>query len=415
MKTNRLITSVTFSFLALTTFAASDAAAQADAGGRVGGGAVQFEPAYRPKPKPRVKRAPPKVQKTAASYVVDGDRFYDAKDYDNALESYERAANLKPNAHVLFRIGWIHNDYEEYDEALPFLDRALVLDPKMAAGHAEKGYSLRHLKRYDEAETALTRAIQLDPVPSLPYLLLGDVYFYGKKDYARAVAPYKQGLQKDSSSYMAAYNLGWSYNDLANYNEAVRWLTESVRLKPDYALAYGELGYAYYKLNNGTSAASNYKRAIQLDPQNATANFGLGDVYFSIDKNYAEAAARYKAGLAIKGDNVNALYRLGYCYNDMGQFREAADALAKVTAIKPDYAAAHVELGFAYYRLNRYNEAVTVLKQAIAIDQNNAVGHYYLGLVYVAMGNKNLATAEYRVLQNLKSEYAQKLSSAINK
>lgn len=412
---------MTFVLLSAIGLAAHTAAfAQADAGGRAAGGATtDSDSTFRPKAKRLVRRTAPRAtaprQKTAAAYEADGDRSYSNKDYDTALEAYENAVKIKPSLHALYRIAWIHNDFQEYAEALPVLNQAIALAPQAANVRIEKGYSLRHLGRNAEAITELNRAIQLNSSDSLGYLGLGDVYFYGTKEYQKAIDFYSKGLQYDGQNSVAAYNTGWAYNELGNYSEAIKWLSRATQIKPDYASAYSEMGWAYDQLGQATDSINAYQSALQYDPSSSSALFGLGDVYYGKEKNYELAAAKYKSGLAIKSDNANAWQRLGYCYNDLGQYDDAVNALLKAKQLKPDLGSAYVELGYAYFRLQRYNEAVSTFKQASTINPDSQLAHYYLGQVYLATDNRNGAMGEYRTLQGMGSDYAKKLYDLINK
>lgn len=417
MRVKNILTSVAV-LLAATLGVATNVMAQADAGGRAGGATMDSDSTFRPKPKPRVKRVVPKTplrtQKTATAYETDGDRFYTDKDYDSALDAYENAAKIKPSIHSLYRIAWIHNDYEEYDQALPFVERALALDPQVSYLHTEKGYSLRRLNRNVEALAEFKRAVQIDPNSVLGNLGIGDVYFYGTKEYEKAIDAYKRGLQLDNTKHIAAYNIGWSYNELGNYDDAVKYLSRATTIKPDYAAAFSEMGYAYNRLDQTANSISAYQRALVYDPSSSSALFGLGDAYYNKEKNYELAAEKYKSGLAIKPDNANAWQRLGYCYNDLERYNEAIAALSKAKQLEPNLGSAYVELGYAYFKLQRYSEAVSTFKQASSINPASALAHYYLGQVYLATKNRNGAMAEYRALQQLGSDYAQKLNELIN-
>ena len=78
----------------------------------------------------------------------------------------------------------------------------------------------------------------------------------------------------------AVYNVGWSHNELKQYQQAIVSLERAVSLKPDYAEAHGELGYAYRKLERFNDAMRSYNQAIRLKPEYAQPYFGLGDLYY---------------------------------------------------------------------------------------------------------------------------------------
>src|SRR4029453_14851631 len=77
----------------------------------------------------------------------------------------------------------------------------------------------------------------------------------------------------------AVYNIGWSHNELKQYQQAIAPLERAVRLKPDYAEAHSELGYALRKRERFSDAMRSYNQAIQLKPDYAPPYFGLGDLY----------------------------------------------------------------------------------------------------------------------------------------
>jgi tetratricopeptide (TPR) repeat protein len=119
--------------------------------------------------------------------------------------------------------------------------------------------------------------------------------------------------------------------------------------------------------------------------------------------------------LAISPNSANALYRLGYVYDDAGNYSEALDVLLRAQQLQPKWLRIMEELGYSYIQLKRYDEAGNVLRQAVSTYKNAELAHYYLGQVYVAKGNRANANTEYRELQRLNSEYASKLMGMINK
>jgi tetratricopeptide (TPR) repeat protein len=293
----------------------------------------------------------------------------------------------------------MYSEMKMYNEAAASLNQAILNRPDYAAAYEELGVVQRMLGRNYEAIASLNKAIQLDPEAGGAYMGLGDVYYYGTKEYQKAINAYVRGLQYDNDNHVATYNIGWAYNELGNYKEAIR---------------YAELWYANYKLKQDVQAINSYKRALQYKPDHANSYFGIADVYYENLKNYQLAADYYRKGLAYKPDDASALYRLGFCYNDLGNYQEAINVLARAKQLNPEWVGVHTELGYSYMKLQRYNEAITSLRQAIAVNKDAQVARYYLGLIYVYTNNRNAAMNEYRELQRLNSDYAPKLLNVIN-
>ena len=255
-------------------------------------------------PKPPVKRGI-----TAEQYNQQGDELFEAKQYDEALEVYLKAVQLKPMALAYYHIGWIYNDKDDYDQAVSPLQQSVRLNPNDAVVLSELGYSYRSLKRFDEALDSYRRAIAV------------------KRDYA---TPY--------------YQIGWIYNDQGQYAQAIDPLRQATALKSGYSEAYEELGYAYYKLNRSQEAIAAYQAAVQAKPDYGNAYLGLGDTYFYQTKQYPQAMEAYRQGVRYKDDNPTAFYNLAWCANELTKYSEAAGAAKQAIALKADYAEAYVEL-----------------------------------------------------------------------
>src|SRR5712692_7532064 len=99
----------------------------------------------------RKSTAPVRRGITAEQYNKQGDDLFEDKQYDDALEAYQRAVALKPIASAYYHIGWIYNDRDDYDQALTALQQAVRLNPNDAESYYELGYAYRNLKRPNEA------------------------------------------------------------------------------------------------------------------------------------------------------------------------------------------------------------------------------------------------------------------------
>jgi tetratricopeptide (TPR) repeat protein len=310
-------------------------------------------PSTARRPRPPVKRGI-----TAEQYNQQGDELFEAKQYDDALELYLKAVQLKPIALAYYHIGWIYNDREDYDQAISALQQSVRLEPNDAVVLNELGYSYRNLKRYSEALDVYRRAIAV------------------KRDYA-----------------MPYFEIGWIYNIQGQYAEAIGPLREAAALKDNYADANEALGYAYFKLNRSQEAIAAYQHAVQMKPDYGLAYLGLGDTYFYQTKQYPQAAEAYRQGVRYKDDNPTVFYNLAWCYNELGRYAEAAGAAKHAVALQAAYPEAFVELGFANYKVGEaqqdsaqaqrlFNEAVNNYREAIRLKPGYGDAYTGLGDVY---------------------------------
>lgn len=66
------------------------------------------------------------------SYTAEGDRFFDSKDYKNALASYFKALHgSRTNPTIYFKIGYTYLHTETKSQAITFLEKAYKMDPEI--------------------------------------------------------------------------------------------------------------------------------------------------------------------------------------------------------------------------------------------------------------------------------------------
>jgi len=68
-----------------------------------------------------------------------------------------------------------------------------------------------------------------------------------------------------------------------------------------------------------------------------------------------------------------------------------------------------------YLGLGRLPDALEALTKAVKLDNKNADAHLWLGDVHVRRGDKAAAMNEYKYLQNLDAEKAERLRKEIDK
>lgn len=81
---------------------------------------------------------------------------------DQAIETVNRCMSRYTEAsRCYFARGALHNYVGEHEQALPYLDRALAIEPQFAVGHYQRGIALEKLGRLDEARAAYRESSRL--------------------------------------------------------------------------------------------------------------------------------------------------------------------------------------------------------------------------------------------------------------
>ncbi len=156
--------------------------------------------------------------------------------------------------------------------------QALKLDPQFALAHA--ALSMTHGRmwwwRYDPsaARAALQRKeaeATLRLAPGLPqaHLAMGLAYYWGRRDYRRALDEFAialKGLPNDAELWA---QIGYVHRRLGHWDDVFASFAKAVRLNPRDASLYFDLGgQTYQAVHRYDLAVGAYNRALSLAPRN---------------------------------------------------------------------------------------------------------------------------------------------------
>lgn len=102
-----------------------------------------------------------------------------------------------------------------------------------------------------------------------------------------------------------------------NPEQAIAYLDEAIRLKPDIAEAYNNRGNAYADLKQYERAIEDYHQAIRLKPSYAHAYYNRALAYSDLGQ-HQQAIDDYNEVLRLKPQEVNAYHNRGKAYLLLG-------------------------------------------------------------------------------------------------
>lgn len=267
-----------------------------------------------------------------------------------------------PSAYTYSNLGTLLVKQDRFDEAMPFFERAVEINPELADAYVGLAYVHLQQGRFREAETACERAARMAP--------------------ELAEAHYTRGLictaQKDWTS-------------------AIKHYDRSLQLNPGNSNAHNNLGIAYASLNDLDRAIASYQSAIRIDRGNHKAHVNLG-ISCAQKRMFPEAISEYRAALAIDAEYPAAHFNLGVAYSAQHETDLAINSYRAATRHKPDYVEAWVNLGVIYIEMMQMDESELCLKHALEIDPRNQDAMYNLTVSLLHQGRLEEAISQYQEL-----------------
>jgi len=149
-------------------------------------------------------------------------------------------------------------------DALPFLKRAVELDPNFARAYASLGVRYNNLGQASLAIENVRKAYELrDRVSEREKYYISCTYFtLVTGELEKAIQQYELWIQDYPRDYVAATNLGVNYFTLGQFERAAAVTRDALRLEPASILGYNNLGVAYFSMNRLDEAKSTFDEAL---------------------------------------------------------------------------------------------------------------------------------------------------------
>ena len=342
-----------------------------------------------------------------------------AKLSPNEKERFDRRPTQNPDAYLLFIQA---HDYANRPDMLPdtslkaeqLFEQATKLDPNFAlafAGLSMVESWLYHSSdpvpaRREKARTAANEALRLQPDLPEGHLALGFSYYYGDRDYERALAEFeiaKRGLPNEAQAYMA---IGAIQRRQGRWVESTANLEKAAELDPKNSSVLLNLGYNYMSTRNFEAADKIFDRGIEAAPE----SFGSRALK-------SELAIRWKGDVSVAekelasmppGVDPQGLVTLGRAgvLTLQRKFKEALQVIqqfrgetllvrASVTCPKASLEGTlYLYLDDKVIAHSAFERARIIAEQLVRENPDDAARHGQLGLILAGLGQKDAAIAE---------------------
>jgi TolB-like protein/Flp pilus assembly protein TadD len=352
-----------------------------------------------------------------------------AKLSPNEKARLDRRPTLNPDAYLLFVQA---HDYANRPDlfrdisskAEQLFEQATKIDPNFAAAFA--GLSMVESWAYhsfdplparrDKARAAANEALRLQPDLPEAHLALGFSYYYGDRDYERALAEFeiaKRDLPNEAKAYMA---IGAIQRRQGKWKESNANFEKSVALDPKDPEILLNLAFSYMATRDFEAADKTFDRGIEAAPQAFACRALKGELAIRWKGDFSVAEKELAlVPLGVDPDGLVTLGRVGV----LTLQRKFSEALRVVQQFRedtlPGYSTApspkafvegtlYTQLGDKVNAHSAFESARVVAERSVRESPEDAARHAMLGQILAGLGQKEAAIAEGKRAVELRPE-----------
>lgn len=302
------------------------------------------------------------------------------KDTLRAIEAFQEAVKLRPDfAQAMRNLGDSYFSQDSWGKALSTYINLLELErPPDSEGASisksvvvaliTEGLQIMTKEGYAEAINRFsTAAAKWGGGPDI-HDKLG--YCYQKLgDWDDAIVAYALavGLAPQKALYHA--HLGAALRPMGQFNQAITALERARELKPNMPGASSALGLACLEAGRLAEAEAALAEAMLQDPSDAKVHEGLAEVYKRRGQPEAAVAA-YEAALKLKQDSTLYNNLAGLCHQ-LGDYERAVHNFKRAIDLEPGSVLLHSNLAVAYRALGMHDEALNIWSRVSKADTDN--------------------------------------------
>ncbi|HET6725604.1 MAG TPA: tetratricopeptide repeat protein [Gammaproteobacteria bacterium] len=287
----------------------------------------------------------------AQAHLAEGYyRDYVHHDLDGQLRAFQAALALDPTSpETLFGIGVIYENRGHVEDAIGYLRKALVTDPRNLRTIWQLATADMYVHRYKKAEALLERGLSIDPTSVNTALFLISAYVLHTGDIGRALAVLTTAPPSVRNNPVVLDQRAVLLVAQGHFDAARDLFKRLTGGKPssDWSLEM-EQGDLEWTAGNQARARSHYQRAASLmetriaNNPNSWLHERLGWIYARLgDKEKALRQVRLAVKIAPADKhpvpNMNAVAMLAQVEAELGQTDQAMADLRKLLAMPSGY------------------------------------------------------------------------------
>lgn len=240
-------------------------------------------------------------QREADQWKDKGNDAYKKKNFEEALELYDKAIELCPSEITYYtNKAAVYFEMKDYDKCIELCDRAEEVAregyydfKKLAKALARKANALFKQNKFDESITWYKKAMlesndytfkdamkkvekakkkaedeaYIDPVKSEEHREAGNKLFK-EGDFPGAIKEYDEGLRRDPNNVKIYSNRAYAYIKLMEFPTALKDINKGLEIDSQFVKLWVRKGSIHYMMKEYHKALEAYDKGLNIEPAN---------------------------------------------------------------------------------------------------------------------------------------------------
>lgn len=166
---------------------------------------------------------------------------------------------------------------------------------------------------------------------------------------------YLELIRDNNNDVKLNFLIGTSFLQLKNYQQAISYLNNSIKIDPNIPHIYNSRGIVHSKTKEFQNAINDFNKAILLKKDFLEAYLNKGIVLKNI-KKFEESFKCFNECLKIDSQNPKVYFNLGNLFTEFGKYQEAKNAYDKAIFFNNKFAEAYDGRGDVMRELSKINQ-----------------------------------------------------------
>lgn len=313
-----------------------------------------------------------------------------------------RLANRQQDPALFNNVGVLLELDDLLADAIPWYQRAVRANPRVALYHYSLGMGLRQIGNLDRSLEEISLALERDPDDPEIWANLAIGYsLLGRNDTALEVVD--KGLARFPNDAGLWFNRGDALVRLNRLEEAAEAHRRSIALEPMQEDAWLKLAIVYREMGRLEEAEAAVKKAIEACPVSASGYSVLNGIYLAQGR-FADAEAACRTAHELEPGDAMTLNNWGISLKELGRFEEAEKVYRDAIKADPMYSPAYGNLGWLLAAEKRNAEAERFFLKALDLDPTNPYACADLAAMYEDQKRFKEVESLYRVYLRLRPD-----------